>query len=498
MANYCPTCGVNYTAREHHCVEKKICRACGQEKPIASFPGHLSSLDGHKHDCTSCCEEKKQQEKVCQEEYRIQVKVQKQQRIQSNLLFDAYGYHWKKVWVADGEWEPEERFMLYTPIGKQTTPRNTLLDIALLQTHIPGHPSTVWAQEILSLPNVVTLDTETTGFGQDDEIIEIALWDIHKQRSYATLVQCQQTTIPKGAEKKHHITKSMLRDAPNWPQIWPKFMSYLTRHVIIIYNADYDLRMLQQTARRYNLPMPELQVYCLMKQYSAYVGQPSLHAEGHRFLKLAAACTHFQIEHASAHRALADAQAAAEVLQNLAALAQSGNLGIRVEPSLDAPVIRLLLSEYGITSENAYQFLRTHGFTVAEDDERTLQRIQSPTGEYVPLTQALDAIEQKRLDDLAQHQHERKQKLLEDFRKSVTSLREMLALFGAAQNEASAWGYSPSPLAKRLADGTIEVTTYHFEGEWQTTLCQTEEEVVNNLYSDGDGTWDPGEWTKLI
>src|SRR5579884_1831549 len=116
-------------------------------------------------------------------------------------------------------------------------------------------------------------------------------------------------TIPKGAEKKHHISKSMLRDAPTWPQIWSKLMSYLTRHVIIIYNADYDLLMLQQTARRYNLPMPELQVHCLMRQYSSYVGQLSSHPEGHRFLKLAA-CTHFQIEQPNAHRALADAQAA--------------------------------------------------------------------------------------------------------------------------------------------------------------------------------------------
>ena len=495
MATYCPTCRVNYTASQHHCVEKKICRACGQEKPIASFPVHSSSFDGHKHDCTPCSQATKRQEQARQVESGVQKQREQEQRAQKNRLFPIYGYHWKKEWVADGEWEPEERFLLYTPTGKQTTPKQALLDIAPLQAHIPGHPSTVWAQEMLSLPNVVTLDTETTGFGQDDEIIEIALWDIQKHRSYATLVQCQQTTIPKEAEKKHHITKSMLRDAPTWPQIWPKLMSYLTRHVIIIYNADYDLRMLKQTARHYNLPMPELQVHCLMKHYSAYVGQPSSRAEGHRFLKLAAACTHFQIEHASAHRALADAQAAAEVIQKLAALAQPGDVGRHVEPSLDAPVIRLLLSEYDLTSENAYQFLRTHDFTVAEDDVHTLRRVQSSTGDYVPLTQALAAIEQKRLNDLAHAQREREQKLLGDFRKSVTSLREMLALFGEAQ---STWGDSPSPLAKRLADRTIEVTTYHLEGEWETTLCQSEEEVVDHLYSDGEGTWEPGEWIKSV
>jgi hypothetical protein len=82
MANYCPTYGVNYTAREHHCVEKKICRSCGQEKPIASFPTHASSLDGHKHDCTLCYEAMKQQEKVRRVESRSQVQQQKEQRAQ--------------------------------------------------------------------------------------------------------------------------------------------------------------------------------------------------------------------------------------------------------------------------------------------------------------------------------------------------------------------------------------------------------------------------------
>jgi DNA polymerase-3 subunit epsilon len=437
----------------------------------------------------------KQQEKVRQLESRNQKQRQKEQRVQENCLFDAYRYRWKKEWRTDG-WEPEECFVLYTPGGKQTTPKEALAEIALLQAHIPGHPATVWAKELLSLPNVVTLDTETTGFGQDDEIIEIALWDIHQQRSYVTLVQCQQPTIPAGAEKKHHISKSMLQGAPTWPQIWPKLMSYLSKREIVIYNADFDVRMLQQTAQRYQLPLPALHVHCLMKHYSAYVGQPSSHAEGYRFLSLAAACAHFQVENPSAHRALADAQASAEVLKKLAALDQSENPGRRVEPSLDAPVIRLLLNEYNLTSENAHQFLRTHGFTVAEDDECLLQDIQSSTGESVSLAQVLNLIEQKRLDDVAQCQRKQQQKLQEDFKNSAMSLKETLDLFGEAQNEASAWGYSPFPLAKRLADGTIEVTTCHFEGEWRTTRSKTEGDVVDYLYSNSDGTWDPGKWTQ--
>lgn len=555
MANYCATCGVNYTAREHHCVEKKICRECDQEKPISAFPTHASSWDGHKHTCGVCYEAKKKQDLIHQIGYRGQAhQVQKKTQAQ----------------------------------------------IAQLQAYRSGHKSTLWAKEMLSLPNVVTLDTETTGFSEQDEIIEIGIWDIRKQYAYATLVQCQCTSIPKEAEEKHHITKLMLQDAPTWPQIWPQLMNYLSRRVIIIYNASYDLRMLQQTAHHYNLPMPELQVHCLMKQYSAYIGQSSSHSERYRFLSLANACAHFQVEQPHTHRALADAQATSQVLQKLAAQAEvtskevcqkaslaifkdiaslepisstedesatnrqeehishsqrgkedvkqqkleeqrakreKQNMLLRLygyhwkrtdsltdeqwsaihsmmlsedqteEPSwvllsplempVNIPTILHWLGERGTTSEDVHRFLCEHGF-ITEKDERNIWSIQSPAGENVDLKNALKVIEQKRLDEIAKRRLDTLQRTQERFEQSMLSLKETLNLCGEATNQAHAWGYSPFPFAKRLMDGMIEVTTYHFEGEWQTTLCQTEKDVIQYLYTNSDGSWDVGIWENPV
>jgi hypothetical protein len=50
------------------------------------------------------------------------------------------------------------------------------------------------------------------------------------------------------------------------------------------------------------------------------------------------------------------------------------------------------------------------------------------------------------------------------------------------------------PHAKRLNDGTIEITTYHFEGEHRIKILDNETDVIDYLYDDGDAYREPGEW----
>src|SRR5205823_9200997 len=121
-------------------------------------------------------------------------------------------------------------------------------------------------------------------------------------------------------------------------------------------------------------------------------------------------------------------------------------------------------------------------------------QIQTPSGNTVNLKQALQEVERIRIDRAKAEAEARKQKVKEDFEQSALSLKEVLDLHGHAQNMHSAWGYSPYPSAKRLPDGTLEVTTYHFESEWRTEICQTEAEVVNSLYTGEGGYWGPGTW----
>ena len=189
------------------------------------------------------------------------------------------------------------------------------------QTEEKLHPSIVWARTMLAQTNVLILDTETTGLGETDEIIDIALIDLQGNVKLDTLIACQGN-IPMSLTALHGITNAMLEGAPFFPTVWHALALLLAQHEIIIYNSEYDMRMLRQMAQRYVLPFsPEsVRTHCLLRRYSAYIDEYSDYfAEGYRYQSLAHACRYFSIKQPHAHRALADVLTSLEVLRKLAA-----------------------------------------------------------------------------------------------------------------------------------------------------------------------------------
>lgn len=81
-----------------------------------------------------------------------------------------------------------------------------------------------------------------------------------------------------------------------------------------------------------------------------------------------------------------------------------------------------------------------------------------------------------------------------EIERSCQSLLKALEHGGFAQAEMPGWGYA-SASAKRRPDGSIEVHTYHLEGEWQTEILATPREVIEYLYFDRSTyAYDAGEW----
>jgi DNA polymerase III epsilon subunit-like protein len=72
----------------------------------------------------------------------------------------------------------------------------------------------------------------------------------------------------------HNITDELVRESPTWLQVWPQLEAVLKNRVVGIYNAEFDLRMLQQTHQVYGLPwrIPMSRVFCIMKLYSDFSG----------------------------------------------------------------------------------------------------------------------------------------------------------------------------------------------------------------------------------
>jgi DNA polymerase-3 subunit epsilon len=159
----------------------------------------------------------------------------------------------------------------------------------------------------------VFLDTETTGTGPDDEIIDIAIVDFD---GTVLVDQLVNPTMPISAEarEKHGLDSVTLSFQPDMIEIWPAIYPILRDRPILIYNSMFDLRLLRQTTARYNLEMPEVKAHDVMKVYALYHGEKTRESDiNYAAKKLEVACETFGIQPGT-HRALADAEATRQVL----------------------------------------------------------------------------------------------------------------------------------------------------------------------------------------
>lgn len=112
----------------------------------------------------------------------------------------------------------------------------------------------------------VVLDTETTGLDHNDQIIEIAVLDQHKNTIIDTRLKptCQ---INPEAQQVHGISIDDLQDAPIFPEIYEQLKQFLTGKNVVIFNADFDIRLIKQTAKAFNLDVSwinEIKTICAM------------------------------------------------------------------------------------------------------------------------------------------------------------------------------------------------------------------------------------------
>lgn len=114
--------------------------------------------------------------------------------------------------------------------------------------------------------NWLVLDTESTGGGREDEIIEIGIIDSKGNIVYETLVKPSQP-IPERTIEIHGITNEMVKDAPNWKKVWPEVAELIKGKMILMYASDSDVTMIRRTCKKYQLPMVSYEPRCAMKAY---------------------------------------------------------------------------------------------------------------------------------------------------------------------------------------------------------------------------------------
>ncbi len=174
------------------------------------------------------------------------------------------------------------------------------------------------AQELLT-QEPIYLDTETTGVRSSAEIVEICVIDHDGTVLLESLVR-PQGPIPADAARIHGISDMMVATAPGWDQLWPQIETLLFSHPIGIFNASFDLRLLQQSHRLAGLTWPDLPLdaFCIMNLYAQFYGEWDPYRQSYRWQSLDKAQRYCHIPLVNSHRAKADALLARAVLQHMA------------------------------------------------------------------------------------------------------------------------------------------------------------------------------------
>jgi len=155
------------------------------------------------------------------------------------------------------------------------------------------------------------IDLETTGFAYNanDRVCEIGVVlvdaDGLREHSWTTLINPQRDL---GAQHIHHIDATDARLAPTFAQVVGDLTELLRGRVVAAHNATFDASFLAAEYARAGAPiaLTPADALCTMRMARQYL--PGVGG------KLAECCGYLGISLDDAHRALADAEATAELL----------------------------------------------------------------------------------------------------------------------------------------------------------------------------------------
>ncbi len=160
----------------------------------------------------------------------------------------------------------------------------------------------------------VCLDCETTGLDPvRDRIIEIAIIQfdlVNIYDKFETLID-PECRIPDESVAIHHITQKMVSGQPLIKDVLKEFLSYVGNHIIIGHSIEFDIDIINETAKRekINCEIKKNRFIDTLRLARAYGESPINSLESLR--------KHFHIEFEEAHRAMSDVIVNIEVFKRL-------------------------------------------------------------------------------------------------------------------------------------------------------------------------------------
>lgn len=104
--------------------------------------------------------------------------------------------------------------------------------------------------EKLDVPDdFVVVDTETTGVGRNDEVVELSVLDSNANELYHSFFK-PETWIKPEATAASGLTNDMLANEPRFIDEWPKIYDAIGGRPIAGHNIGFDRRLIQQTLEK--------------------------------------------------------------------------------------------------------------------------------------------------------------------------------------------------------------------------------------------------------
>lgn len=175
--------------------------------------------------------------------------------------------------------------------------------------------------------DALILDTETTGLSELAEIVELSIINGRGAVVFNRLIK-PINLIPADVTAIHGITNDAVASAPTWPEVYTRIRHMLHKKNVIIWNADFDMRLLDQTSRFYDLsPVSawDFSPICAKTQYEVWRAIPNDKPEKrpglYKWISLEDAAKHHGVPlPAVRHRALADCRLTLDVIEAVSPL----------------------------------------------------------------------------------------------------------------------------------------------------------------------------------
>lgn len=149
------------------------------------------------------------------------------------------------------------------------------------------------------------LDTETTGLGDADQIVEIAIIDLDGKELLNTRIYTEVPISPE-ASYVNGIKNSDLKGMPTIKELTPKIQELFKDKTILIYNEVFDARMLYQSGFE-----GEFKSKCMMYLYMDYINSD-------RWVGLQRAMEYEGIDIVQDHSAFGDCICLLELIKQIA------------------------------------------------------------------------------------------------------------------------------------------------------------------------------------